>query len=63
MLVIIYCMGLVYEVSNLVTWVICYISLIFSYSVSAYIVGIVNIITCLLCNLIFCLTSPSSFLQ
>ena len=25
--------------------------------------GIVNIITCLLCNPIFCLTSPSSFLQ
>jgi len=49
-------------VSNLVTWGICYVLLVFSYSLLAYISGIVNFITYLLCNPIFCLMSPSSFL-
>jgi hypothetical protein len=70
------CETCVWFVSNLVTWGICYLSLVFSYSVSfihvffisiypsvhAHISGIVNFITCLLCNTIFCLMSPSSFL-
>ena len=61
-LVIIFCVGLVFDVSNLATRGICCVSLVFSYSVLVYISGIVNFITCLLCNPILCFTSPSSFL-
>ena len=63
-LVIICCVGLVFDVSNLATRGICCVSIVFSYSVLAYtsISGIVNFITCLLRNPMFCLTSPSSFL-
>jgi len=46
------CQTCVGFVSNLMTWGICYLSLVFSYSVHAYISGIVNFITCLLCNII-----------
>ena len=49
-------MGHVFNVSNLATWGICYVLPVFSYSVLAYISGIVNFITCFLCNPIFCLT-------
>ena len=50
------CVGCVFDVSNLATWGICYILLVFSYCVISYIPGIVNFITCLVCNPILCLT-------
>ena len=56
------CKTCVRFVSNLVTWGICYLSPVFSYSALAYISRIVNFITWLLCNIIFRLTSPASFL-
>jgi len=61
-LVIIYCVELMIAVSDLATWGICYVWLVFSNSVLAYISEIVNFITCLFCNPIFCLMIPSSFL-
>jgi len=44
-MVIIYGVALVIAVSNLATWGICYVLLVFSYSVLAYISGIFNFIT------------------
>jgi len=54
--------GHVFDVTHLATWGIFCILLVFSYYVLAYISGIINFITFLLCNSIFCSTSPPSIL-
>ena len=61
-LVIIHHVGHVFDVPHLATQGIRCVLLVFSYSVLAYISGIIDFIIFSLCNPIFCLTSPPSIL-